>query len=101
MSTNSIRRSGTDGARECVIDWLTGDEKIALSITAQALRNRIKRLKESHPDEVDYVENKDGSIFAHVPVGWLKINPPKNLTEEQREAIGKRLNEARASREST
>lgn len=73
--------------QENVIDWLTGDDKVTLSLTQEKYRNRIKKLAEQYPDEVDYMVNSDGSVFAHVPVSWLKISPPRKveLTEEQRE----------------
>lgn len=28
--------------------------------------------------------NKDGSIFAHVPIKYVKLRAPRKLTEEQR-----------------
>ena len=29
-------------------------------------------------------ENQDGSLCAHIPVAWIKINPTKQLSEGQR-----------------
>ena len=29
------------------------------------------------------VENMDGSIFAHVPADWIKIQPKRAMTQEQ------------------
>lgn len=73
---------------ENVIDWLTGDDTITLSLTQEKYRNKIKRLAEQYPDEVDYIVNEDGSVFAHVPVRWLKISPPRKveMTEERKRA---------------
>ena len=62
--------------QENVIDWLTGDESITLSLTQEKYRNRVKELAEKYPSKVDYMVNSDGSVLAHVPVEWLKINPP-------------------------
>ena len=38
--------------------------------------------------------NLDGSIVAHIPVSWIRINPNLQLTEEQREerAVAMRKN---------
>ena len=36
-------------------------------------------------------ENEDGSLFAHVPVNYIKISPPKKMSEEQREAASERF----------
>lgn len=58
--------------------------------------SKIKKLKERCPDEVEIVkENKDGSIVAHIPTKWIRINPSKqtNMTEEQRQAASERMKE--------
>ena len=65
--------------------------------------NRIRKLKESNPDEVRILEepeNNDGCIYATVPSNWLKISPPRKLsyTDEQREAMGERLKNYRKTR---
>ena len=31
------------------------------------------------------------SICAHVPVAWIRISPPKQYTEEQRQQMGERM----------
>ena len=36
-------------------------------------------------------ENQDGSLCAHIPVAWIKINPAKQLSEEQRRGIAERF----------
>ena len=86
--------------QENVIDWLTGDDKVTLSLTQEKYRNRVKKLAEQYPDEVDYFANTDGSVFAHVPVSWLKISPPRKveLTEEQKKARAEMLAVYRKSR---
>ena len=44
------------------------------------------------PEECEIVaENPDGSLCAHIPVAWIKINPAKQLSEEQRREIAERL----------
>lgn len=39
--------------------------------------------------------NNDGSIVAHIPVEWVKIRPPRQMTEEQRLEIADRLHRGR------
>ncbi|MGN0250709.1 MAG: hypothetical protein ACI4EH_05025 [Oliverpabstia sp.] len=56
-------------------------------------KTRIRRLAAEHPEECEIVaENKDGSLCAHIPVAWIKIFPPKQFTDEQRQEMGNRLN---------
>ena len=69
--------------REIVIEWFSG-EKTA-SITAYSgsrLKNKIVKLAQEHSD-VSIVENTDGSIFAHIPAEWVKIQPKRKMSPEQ------------------
>ena len=36
-------------------------------------------------------ENEDGSIFVHIPINYVKISPPRKVSEEQKEAANKRF----------
>lgn len=64
---------------------------MTFTFTARKFISRIKKYKESHSDDVDFVENKDGSICGHVPLKWLKISPPRKISEEQRIAMAERM----------
>ena len=49
------------------------------------IKNKVVKLAESRPDEVNIVkENEDGSILASVPIKYVKISPPKKVSDEQR-----------------
>lgn len=89
-----------DNSNENNIEFLTGQRKAMFTFTARKYINKIKKYKESHPDEVDFVENKDGSICGHVPLKWIKVSPPRKveLTDEQRAARGERLKQALAKK---
>ena len=52
--------------------------------------NKLKKYAEEY-NECDVVENNDGSILAHFPVKWLKINPSRKLTEEQKAIASERF----------
>ena len=84
-------------SNENVIEWLTGQDRVALTLGQEKYINRVKRFAEKHPGEVDLVENTDGSVFAHVPLSWIKITPPvqREMTEEEREAVAIRLSRGR------
>ena len=76
---------------EIVIEWFKG-ENVA-SVTAYSgsrIKNKILKLAEKHSD-VSVVENKDGSIFAHIPTDWIRIKPKRELTPEQRELAMKNI----------
>ena len=82
---------------EFAINWLKGGEYAEITAPAStALKNKLLRLKEERPDEVTHViENKDGSMVCHVPVRWIRVGPPRKVSEEQREAARQRFAEIR------
>ena len=57
---------------------------------------KIRKLAESHPEEVRIIrqpDENDGCIYCSLPLRWLYIRPPikRNLTEEQRLAVRDRF----------
>lgn len=74
-----------------VIEFFTEEKTATLSLHKKKYVNRIKKLAESRPDEVELAENSDGTICATIPLKWIKISPSRQLTEEQREEIHLRL----------
>ena len=45
--------------------------------------------------------NNDGSIFAHLPYSYIKINPPRKYSDEAKEKAAERLNKMRAEKSNT
>lgn len=72
--------------REFVIEWIKGDEYAGVTVpSGTTLKSKLLRLAEQNPDEVKIMaENEDGSLFAHVPVNYIKISPPRKVSEEQK-----------------
>lgn len=57
-----------------------------------ALKSKLMRYAESRPEEVRVMaENEDGSAFFHIPISYIKLSPPRKVSEEQREAAGERF----------
>lgn len=78
---------------EFCIEWLKGADYAGVTApSASALKNRLLRLAEKKPDEVKIMaKNLDGSIFDHVPVKYIKVSPPRKVSEEQRQAFRQRV----------
>lgn len=56
--------------------------------------NKIHTLKEKYPDKIRIIaepENNDGCIYVELPTDWLKIQPKRVYTEEQRMQMTERL----------
>lgn len=58
---------------------------------------RMWKLYEEYPDEVEIkADDKYGTEFM-IPQAWVRIRPPRKMSEEQRQAAAERLARARAS----
>lgn len=76
------------------IEWVKDSEWATLSLSQRRMISRVKKLAEQHPEQCQILaENEDGSIYAHIPVSWIRINPGMELTEEQKEKKAKTMRE--------
>lgn len=78
-------------SRENAIEWLNGQDRVTVSFSQGKFINKIKRLAEKNTEVEIVAENKDGSICAHLPLKYIKINPPRVMSEEQKELARERL----------
>ena len=82
-----------DRCNENVIEFLENQERAMVTFSQGRFKSRIRKLAAEHSEECNIVaENPDGSIYAHIPTSWIKISPPRQFTEEQRQRMGERLN---------
>lgn len=93
----------TWGENENAIEWLDSRDKATVTLHGGRLKNRVLRLAEEYPDEVEVRREPDGNggfLVAKIPAKWVKITPPRRLelTDEQKEELRERLSVARASR---
>ena len=84
------------------ICWLRGADYAEVSApSGSALKSKLLALAEQYPDEVtDVIINKDGSIFCHVPVSYVKISHPRKISDEQKEAAAERFRQMWEDRKS-
>ena len=78
------------------IEWLTNQRKASGSFTQEKYVKKMKKYKEEYPDEVELIENYDGSIWFKVPLKWVKISPPRKVSEAQKQAAAERFKKLRA-----
>ena len=80
------------GSVENVIEFTKDSEKATVTFCQGRYKSRIKKLAADRSGECQIVaENMDGRLCAHIPVAWIKINPTKQLSEEQRKEIAERF----------
>ena len=81
---------------ENCIEFLNNQHPITVSFCMQKWINKVKKLKEEHPDDVKILaENEDGSICARLPIKYLKISAPRKVSDEQRQAASERFKKLR------
>ena len=78
---------------EFAIEWTKDRNYAGVTVpSGTALKSKLMRYAQERPDEVKLMaENKDGSAFFHIPISYVKVSPPRKVSEEQREAAGERF----------
>ena len=77
---------------ENVIEFLNNQHSITVSFCMPKWINKVKKLSEEYPADVKILaENEDGSICAKLPMKYLKISPPRKVSEEQKQAASERF----------
>ena len=81
------------------IEWVKDSERATISLSQRRMISRVKKLAEQHPEQCQILaENEDGSIYAHIPVSWVKISPPAVRTEEQIKAARRVMEDLHSKR---
>ena len=61
--------------KENCIEWITGRQRVTVTLSQPKYIGKVKRLAKTHPDEVQIKHiNEDGSIVAHLPLKAIKIS---------------------------
>lgn len=88
-----------NNVNECVIEFVRGDKTASVTAASSTrLNGRIKKLAEQFPEEVQILStNEDGSIFAHIPVRFIKVGAPRKveMTDEQKAELAERFRQTR------
>ena len=78
---------------EFVIEWIKG--KNVAGVTApsgSALKSKLLKMAVDNPNDVKIISiNEDGSVYVHIPVKYIKISPPRKISEVQKKIASERL----------
>ena len=77
--------------RENCIEWLNGQDRVTVTLSQGRLINKVKKLAEKYKEVEILKENEDGTLLAKLPLKFIKISAPRQMTEEQREQAKERL----------
>ena len=90
--------------QENVIEWYTGEDVIALTITQRKYITLVKKLVAAYQARGDkratLLENEDGSIFCHLPLEAMRLRAKakRDVSDAQRQIARDRLAAARGAR---
>lgn len=78
---------------ENVIEWLDDEDTISVTFHQKRFVNKIKRLANIDKNVTILAENPDNSIFAHLPISYLKLTPKRkdNLSVEKKAELAERM----------
>lgn len=77
--------------QETNINYMAAEDESIVYTSYLRDLNRFKRLIERFPDNCKVLRQTEESIIVKIPKKWIKISPPREMTEEQREACRERL----------
>ena len=81
-----------DSMQENVIEWVNSETATVNFVATSRFANNIRKLAEEH-EEVKILSDDKGVLLAHVPVKWIRIYPPKQLSDEYRAELSSRMSE--------
>lgn len=88
--------------KENVIEWLNGQDTIAVTLHQGRLITKVERLAKKFPDYVKILcRNEDGSVFAKMPLKALHLNlsSRSTMSEEDRQKVAERFARSRKAKE--
>ena len=83
-----------DRNTENEIEFIDGDKTCTVSFAARKFVNKMKKLHDKDTTGFErFVENEDGSVYARIPLNWLKISPPRHveMSDEKKEELRYRM----------
>ena len=80
-----------NGSNENCFEFLRDQKTVTATVCQGRYVSKLKKLAEDYPEKCKIdVENNDNSYVFHFPVEWLRINPKRELSEEEKERLADR-----------
>lgn len=70
--------------KETVINFNNAEQNASCFTLNTHKRQMLLNLAEEYPDDVKIISKRDDMVEVTFPKKWVKIRPPRKLTEEQR-----------------
>ena len=82
---------------ETIINYTNADTYAEAYTNNTVIMKKYLKLAESNPKEVVVVQSDINSVCIRFPKKWVKIKPPRIMSEEQKQAAAERLRQLRSS----
>ena len=76
--------------RETIINFNEAEPTAGIYTHNVALRNKLLKLSHTEPD-LKVIRRGEDMLEVEVPKKWIKVSPPKKLSEETRRKMAERL----------
>lgn len=76
--------------RETIITYNNAENTANCFTLSLPVRRRLLQLAEEYPDEVHINKQEEDMIDVDIPKRWVKIRPPRRLSDEQKAALAER-----------
>lgn len=91
VSADEIASPDITGNVENVIEFVKDAKTATVTFSQGRYISRVEKFAEKYPDECRVVvRNKDGSILARIPLSYVRLIRPRELTEAQRAEMADR-----------
>lgn len=77
--------------KETIINFNEAEKTAEIETFSKPMIRQLEKAKADYPCDVSLCEGSDGSYTASFPKKWIKIRPPRVLTDEQRAEIAQRF----------
>lgn len=82
--SNDVNKFSTAYEKETIINFNNAEQNASCYTLNIHKRQMLLNLAEEYPDDVKIISKRDDMVEVTLPKKWVKIRPPRKLTEEQR-----------------
>lgn len=82
--SNDVNKFSTAYEKETIINFNNAEQNASCYTLNTHKRQMLLNLAEEYPDDVKIISKRDDMVEVTFPKKWVKIRPPRKLTEEQR-----------------
>lgn len=81
--------------KETIINYNEDEGNASVYTHHKSLQTRLGKLLDLFPEKVSLIKSGDGWVEYLVPKRWVKISPPRKVSDEAKEAFAERMKKYR------